>query len=192
LSREVGDWVSVAVLGKPRGNRGELTAESLSSKPERFARLKSVRLMLDGNAGDETTTREVEEVWEHAGALVFKFRGVDSISDAEKLRGAEVQVPASERVQLKPDEYFHSDLIGCEVRDRLSGRVIGHVTNFEEYGGPPLLEVDNGEVDAGKLLIPFVKAICVDIRPEAKLIQVDLPEGLEELDSARAGQPDAT
>jgi 16S rRNA processing protein RimM len=165
------DWVAVAVLGRPRGNRGELTAESLSSRPDRFARLKEVRLV-----GDETVNREVEEVWEHAGALVFKFRGVDSITDAEKLRGAEVQVPGSERVELEPGEYFHSDLIGCEVRDRLSGRVIGHVTNFEEYGGPPLIEIDGG-----KTLIPFVKAICVDIRPEVKLIQVDMPEGLEDL-----------
>jgi 16S rRNA processing protein RimM len=165
------DWVSVAVLGRPRGNRGELTAESLSSKPERFARLKGVRLMGDGSA------YQVEEVWEHAGALVFKFRGVDSISDAEKLRGAEVQVPQAERVELEPGEYFQSDLIGCEVRDRASGRVIGRVSNFEEYGGPPLIEIDGG-----RMLIPFVKAICVDIRPPEKLIQVDLPEGLEDLE----------
>jgi 16S rRNA processing protein RimM len=164
------DWVAVAVLGRPRGNRGELTAESLSSKPERFARLKEVRLVGDGSA------YQVEEVWEHAGALVFKFRGVDSISDAEKLRGAEVQVPKAERVALEPGEYFHSDLIGCEVRERASGRVIGRVTSFEEYGGPPLLEIDGG-----RMLIPFVEAICVDIRPDVKLIQVDLPEGLEEL-----------
>jgi 16S rRNA processing protein RimM len=164
------DWVAVAVLGRPRGNRGELTAESLSSRPERFARLKEVRLVGDGGA------YQVEEVWEHAGALVFKFRGVDSISDAERLRGAEVQVPQAERVELEPGEYFHSDLIGCEVRDRASGRVIGRVTNFEEFGGPALIEVDGG------MLIPFVKAICVDIRPLEKLIQVDLPEGLEDLE----------
>jgi 16S rRNA processing protein RimM len=164
------DWVAVAVLGRPRGNRGELTAESLSSKPDRFARLKEVRLMGDGSA------YQVEEVWEHAGALVFKFQGVDSISDAEKLRGAEVQVPVSERVELEPGEYFHSDVIGCEVRERVSGRVVGRVTNFEEYGGPPLIEIDGG-----RMLIPFVKAICVDIRPAEKLIQVDLPEGLEDL-----------
>jgi 16S rRNA processing protein RimM len=170
LNNDTGDWVSVAVLGRPRGNRGELTAVSLSSKPERFARLKEVRLVGDGVA------YQVEEVWEHSGALVFKFRGVDSISDAEKLRGAEVQVPQAERVELEPGEYFHSDLIGCEVRERASGRVIGSVTGFEEYGGPPLLEIDGG-----RMLVPFVKAICVDIEPNVKVIQVDLPEGLEEL-----------
>jgi 16S rRNA processing protein RimM len=122
---------------------------------------------------------EVEEVWEHSGELVFKFRGIDSISDAEKLRGAEVQVPRAERVELEPGEYFHSDLIGCEVRERASGRTVGKVTNFEEYGGPPLLEIDGGRV-----LIPFVKAICVDIRPDEKLIEVEIPEGLENLQNA--------
>jgi 16S rRNA processing protein RimM len=167
--------VSVALLGRPRGNRGEVTAESLSSKPERFARLKDVRL--SGGESPETNY-EVEEVWNHAGGLIFKFRGVDSISDAEKLRGAEVQVPRSERVELEPGEYFHSDIVGCEVRERASGRVVGRITKFEEYGGPPLIEIDGG-----RMLIPFVKAICVDIRPEEKLILADLPEGLEDLDA---------
>ena len=166
------DWIAVAVLGKPRGNRGELTAESLSSKPERFQKLKEVRLVGESNV----LTREVENVWEHQGVLVFKFRGIDTIDDAELLRGAEVQIPRSERIELEPGEYFHSDLIGCEVRDRISGRVIGRVTAFEEYGGPALLEIDGG-----KTLIPFVKAICVDIRPEERVILVDLPEGLENL-----------
>ncbi len=171
VASENNAWVAVAVLGRPRGNRGELTATSLSSKPERFARLGHVRL-----DGAEASSHEVEEVWEHQGELVFKFRGIDSISDAEKLRGAEVQVPRSERVELEPGEYFHSDLIGCEVRENLSGRVVGKVTGFEEFGGPPLLEIDDG-----RILIPFVKAICVEIRPEEKLILVEFPEGLESL-----------
>lgn len=170
------EWIAVAVLGRPRGNRGELTAVSLSSKPERFVRLKQVRLV--GDLPD-AAPYEVEEVWDHAGELVFKFRGIDSISDAEKLRGAEVQVPRAERVELEPGEYFHSDLIGCEVRERESGRIVGKVTNFEEYGGPPLLEIDGGRV-----LIPFVKAICVDIRPDEKRIEVEIPEGLEDLQNA--------
>ncbi len=162
------------MLGRPRGNRGELTAVSLSSKPERFTRLGKVRL--DGN--ESVSEAEVEEVWEHGSELIFKFRGVDSISDAERLRGAEVQVPRAERVELEPGEYFHSDLIGCEVRERSSGRRIGTVTKFEEYGGPPLLEIDGGRIS-----IPFVTAICVEIRPEEKMIRVDLPEGLETLNT---------
>lgn len=164
------EWVTIAVLGKPRGNRGEITAVSLSSHPERFSELRKVHLFGDGRAFD------IESVWEHEGTLIFKFGGVDSISDAEKLRGAEVRVPGSERATLDSGEFYHSDLVGCEVRERASGRAIGKVTGIEEYGGPALLEIDNGRV-----LIPFVRAICVDIQPENRVILADLPDGLETL-----------
>jgi 16S rRNA processing protein RimM len=150
-----------------------VTAVSLSSRPERFSGLASVHLFGDGQAF------EIERVWDHQGTLIFKFKGVDSISDAEKLRGAEVRIPKTERIELEPGEFFHSDLIGSEVRERVSGRAVGAVTGWEEYGGPALLELDNG-----RMLVPFVKAICVDIRPEERVILVDLPEGLEALSGA--------
>ena len=173
MSSSTPEQVTVAVLGRTRGNRGELTASCLSSRPERFASLTSV-ILNGGDAALEDKSFEIEKVWDHGGTLIFKFAGVDSINDAEKLRGAEVRVPKAERVQLEEGEFFHSDLVGCEVRDRLSGRVIGHVTGWEEDGGPALLQIDEGRV-----LIPFVKAICVEILPDERLIRVDLPEGLE-------------
>ena len=158
---------------KPRGNKGELTAVSLSSKPDRFAHLTKVHLFGDG------AEYAVERVWDHDGTLVFKFAGIDSINDAEKLRGAEVRVPFEERVALEEGEYFQSDLVGCEVRELGSDRLIGRVTGWEEYGGPALLEVDDG-----RLLIPFVKAICREIDPGGRVIRVELPEGLETLSGA--------
>jgi 16S rRNA processing protein RimM len=161
--------VTVAVLVRPRGVRGEITAISQSSHPERFAQLKTVRLFGSGKQ------YVVERVWDHLGTLVFKFAGVDSMDDAELLRGSEVRIPPTERVALDPGEYFQSDLIGCEVRDRKTKRVIGRVTGWEEFGGPSLLQIDGG-----RLLIPFVKALCVDIRPADRVIETDLPEGLEE------------
>jgi 16S rRNA processing protein RimM len=147
-----------------------LTAISLSSHPDRFQRLKTVYLFGTG------TPFEVERVWDHQGVLIFKFKGIDSMTDAEAYRGFEVRVPKSERVEPEPGEYFHSDLIGCEVQDAATRRVVGKVTDFEEYGGPPLLRIDDGN-----LLIPFVKAICIGIHPEQKLILVTLPEGLEDV-----------
>ena len=168
-SGNAADWVTVAVLVRPRGVRGEITAVSQSGHPERFAQLKSVRLFGSGSE------YKVERVWDHQGVLVFKFAGVDSMNDAELLRGAEVRIPPEERVALDPGEYFQSDLIGCEVRDHQSKRLIGRVTGWEEYGGPALLQIDGG-----RILIPFVKAICVDIRPADRVIETNLPEGLED------------
>ena len=170
--REPAPFITIAVLGKARGNRGEVTAISYSSKPSRFAELQTVYLFGDGAA------YEIEEVWTHHDTLIFKFKGVDDISAAEQLRDQEVRIPADQRVQLEPGEYFHSDLVGCEVREAGTGRVIGRVTSFEEYGGPSLLSVDDG-----RILIPFVAAVCTGIHPESGFIEVSLPEGLEDLNA---------
>jgi 16S rRNA processing protein RimM len=162
-------WVTVAVLGKTRGNRGELSALALSSKPERFESLREVYLFGGGER------HEVESAWFHEGTLILKFRGIDSISDAEKLRGAEVRIPRGERISLEPGEFFESDLIGCDVADVTSGQSLGKVAGWQDAGGAGLLVLEDG------LLIPFARSICVEIDPQARRIGVQLPEGLADL-----------
>jgi 16S rRNA processing protein RimM len=113
---------------------------------------------------------EVENTWMHGDHLIFKFQGVDTISEAEKLAGAEVSIPFEQRAELTEDEVYQSDLIGCQVFDA-TGRLLGVVTEFEETGGTPLLHI-------GDLLIPFAKSICVTIDPANKRIVVNPPDGL--------------
>lgn len=167
-------WVTVAVLGKPRGNRGEVTAEAFSSKPERYQSLQEVYVFLENPSGQRL---DVEEVWVHGGVLIFKFAGIDSISEAETLRGGEVRVPRSMRAPLEPGEYFQSDLMGCEVVEKCSGASLGRVAGWEDAGGSGLLVLEGGE------LIPFARSICVDIDPARKRIAVELPDGLKELNT---------
>jgi 16S rRNA processing protein RimM len=160
----------VAVLGKSRGNRGEVTAEPFSSKAERYACLKRVYLFGTGQAAD------VERVWFHDGTLIFKFAGIDTITDAESLRGAEVRVPLEDRAALDPGEYFQSDLIGCEVVERSNGQSLGRVVDWADAGSG-LLVLESGA------LIPFAHSICVEIDPAGKKIMVELPAGLKELNA---------
>jgi 16S rRNA processing protein RimM len=117
---------------------------------------------------------EVERTWMHGDHLIFKFQGVDTISDAEKLAGAEVSIPFEQRAALAEEEVYQSDLVGCEVFDA-TGRSLGVVTDFQETGGTPLLQVGND------LLIPFAKEICSKIDLENKRITVNLPDGLLDL-----------
>jgi hypothetical protein len=65
---EEGEWFAIALVGKPRGNRGELTAVSLSDQPERFATLKEVYVFLPGKPGGERLA--VESTWFHDGRLI--------------------------------------------------------------------------------------------------------------------------
>ncbi len=170
-------WVAVAVLGKTRGNRGELTAVALSYKPERYSALRDVYLFRDGAPGIRLSGEcaKVEEAWFHNGVLILKFHGIDTISDAERLVGAEVRVPIAERAALDPGEFFQSDLIGCDVIERGTGENLGKVTDWNDGGSSGLLMLEGG------LMIPFARSICVEIAPADKRITVELPEGLKEL-----------
>ncbi len=172
------DWITLARLVRPRGNRGELIAEPMSNRRERFAALGNVTVFPAGRPEGESQAHVVESSWWHGERLVLKFRGIDSITGAEALRGAAVCVPASERANLPDGEYYLDDLIGLQVVDRRTGAELGRVTGWQESGGPPLMVVGGPE---GEFLIPFAASICVAIEPEARRIEVDLPEGLREL-----------
>lgn len=123
----------------------------------------------------------VENVWDHEGKLVFKFEGIDSISDAESLAGCDVCVPREERAPLEEGAFYVSDLIGCEVLDFRSGKHLGAVTGWHEFGPAPLLEVRTPEDK--ELLIPFARSMCREIAPEQRRIVVELPEGLLDLNA---------
>jgi 16S rRNA processing protein RimM len=171
------DWVAIGRLWRARGNRGELLGELDSSDPGREEKLKEVALEVDGRR----QVMRVEETWRHDGRPVFKFAGIDSISDAEKWEGAELLVPASEVEPPEDGAFSHADLVGCKVISGAgAGAVteVGVVTEVEDYGGAPLLKL--AAAGGREILVPFARSICKEIDVAAKIIRVELPEGLLE------------
>ena len=164
-------WVAIGRLWRTRGNRGELLGELDSSDPHREQKLKEVALEVDGRR----QVMRVEETWRHDGRPVFKFAGIDSISDAEKWEGAEVLVRASEVEPPEEGAFSYADLVGCKV---VGDTEVGVVTEVEEYGGAPLLKLE--AADGREILIPFARSICKVIDVASKTIRVELPEGLLE------------
>ena len=166
-------FVTVARLLRARGNRGELAAELTCDHAGIF---EEAAVHLWDGAGRREPHR-IERTWPHKGRLIFKFAGVDTISQAERLAGWHVQIPAGQRPPAPPGRYYLADLAGCEMLDARSGRRIGRVEGVLETGGAAVLEVDAG---GRQLLVPFAAAICVRIDPAERIIRVEMPEGLEE------------
>lgn len=163
--------VAVGRLFRVRGNRGELTGEIYSSQPGRTEKLKDVVLEL---ADGKTRPSKIEEIWWHNGRPVFKFVGIDSISDAEQWAGADVLVEDSEREQPEEGAFSHADLIGCVLWNR--GVKAGVVRAVEDFGGGPLLDV---KLEDGRdVLVPFARSICKEIDVATKNIRAEVPEGL--------------
>src|SRR5262249_26430224 len=193
-------FVIVARVLRPRGNKGEVSAELLTDFPERLKTFREV-FLADGKSVPRSV--QLKSFWadrNHSGFGVFHFEGISSINEAEKLRGLEIQIPFEQRVTLPAGKYFVTDLIGCSIFELPSDPplvssspfslseappLLGTVRDVffpgESQLGTPLLSVD---ISSGELLIPLAEDICKKIDVPARRIEVLLPEGLRDPDKA--------
>ena len=170
-------FVAVARIARPQGRRGEVAAEILSDFPERFQSLERVFLQAAGGVPEPA---QLQEAWPHKGRIILKFAGVESIDQAERLRGYEVLVPRSERAALAEHQYWIADLEGCRVLVERDGAMteVGRVVGVDTAGGTDLLRVESPR---GEVLIPLAQEICTRIDTESKVILINPPEDLLEL-----------
>lgn len=165
------ELVAIARIARPRGLKGELSAEILTDFPERFDGLEDVTAVLENG---ERQKLKIENAWFQNERIVLKFDGVDSVEAAETYRNAEICVAEIDAVELESDEYFDWQLEGCEVAT-VDGEVIGKVRELMRTGGTENLVVDG---DEREYLIPFAEKICIEVDIEKKRIVIDPPEGL--------------
>ena len=132
-----------------------------------------------GSAKNEAAQRETEIEFfrRQHGRCVVKFRGIDSIAEAEKYIGSEVKVSVDALPAPKEGSFYTFQLKGCEVLTT-GGEYIGIVTDVLDSGGTEILKVD---CDGEETLIPFAQAFMKSIDTERRKIEVDLPEGLRGL-----------
>ena len=85
---------------------------------------------------------------------------------AMALKGVELQVDRADFPPADEDEFYHADLIGCEVIGQ-GGARLGTVVAVDDHGAQQVLRLDDG------LLIPFVEAIVTTVDLAARRIEVD-------------------
>ena len=175
-------FVTIAKVIRPRGRTGEVLAALFTDFPERFAERRRLFLLPASGEGARREM-ELEDHWFHKDQLVLKFKGVDSISQAETLKGCEVQVPQAERTLLESGTVYVSDLRGCLLLDR--GREIGPIRDVQFGSGEAPLLVVQG---AREYLVPFAAEYIEKIALEQRRVEMKLPEGLLEVDAPLSGE----
>ena len=158
------DMITIGVVVKPQGRKGEVLVEPLSDRPHRFASLQRVYVPVAGGAGARAVS--VTDRWPHKGRVVLKFAGVDSIDEAERYRGVELRIGEDEVEALPAGSYYHYQLKGLKVEDP-DGRPLGTAADVLVTGGEAPVLVVRGE-QGGEVLIPMA---------EAFIRRVDLEQG---------------
>jgi len=163
-------YLIIARITSPQGNKGEVKAELITDFPERFASTRVVYI------GPGHQRYEVERYRLVDGAAVLKLRGVDTIDQAEQLRGKTVEVPEEQAVRLPPGHYFWHQIIGLEVVT-VQGEHLGKIDDILETGSNDVYVVHGPK---GELLIPAIKQVVRSVDLDQGKVTVELLPGLLE------------
>ena len=161
--------VLVAVIAAPHGIDGAVSAEVYSDNPRRFA------------AGAELATASGEQLRivsasPHKGRLLLHLSGVEDRNAAEKLRGLRLYVDESEVEPLPEGSWYWFQLLGLTAKEK--GRVLGEVADVLPYTANDVYVVQRE--NKKDLLIPALKDVVKQVDLDAKVMEVELPAGLED------------
>ena len=137
----------------------------------RFDDLKKVYIKIR----KELKALEIEEVKYHKNQVLLKFKGVETVEQAEMLRNAILEIDRKDAIPLEEGEYFIADLLESEVYTD-EGEKLGILEDIFNTGSNDIYVVKN---ELGKsILLPRIKDVFKEIDVENKKIIVHLIEGL--------------
>lgn len=171
--------LTVGRVVKAHGVTGQVVVEVRTDDPElRFA----PGTVLRAKASDHREHNYVvAAVRPHGARLLLQLDGVADRDAADALRGSLFVIDSEDLPPIdEPDTYYDHQLEGLFVRTT-TGRDIGTVAEVLHTAAGELLAVKRAE--AGELLVPFVSAIVTSVSLESRIVEIDPPEGLLELES---------
>lgn len=170
--------VTVGRIGRPHGVRGDVVVGVRTDEPElRFA--PGSRLDTDPVGAGPLTVSSIR--W-HSGELLVRFDGISDRTTASGLGGTWLLVDAATiGATGDPDEFHDTDLIGLAVRTA-DGQAIGAVGDVLHSGQDVLVvRPARGGTD---ILVPFVRAIVIEVDVAGGVLVIDPPVGLLNLEDA--------
>jgi len=160
------EFLIVGYILAPWGIRGEVKVEVVTDFPERFAPQKVVYL--------NTRPLEIESCRPHKQHLVVKLATIDSVEDAEKLRGQDLTIPRSELYPLPEGQYYTFQLIGLKVVTT-EGETLGRITDIMATASNDVYIVEGKR---GEILIPAIEDVVKSIDLKKGKIVIEVIEGL--------------
>ena len=134
------------------GIKGEVRIDPWCDSPEFLCAFKTLYLDSRGERSVEVKSRP------HKNITLAKIKGVDTIEQAELLRGKIVYIDRDD-IALGEGVHFVQDLLGLEVKDDENGTVYGKITDVFQTGANDVYEITD---DSGKkYLAPVIDEVIL-------------------------------
>ena len=114
-------YLEIGKVVSTHGLRGELRVDPWCDSPQFLCQFKTLYLK-KGETKLSVSSRP------HKTIAIVKAKGIDTIEEAEKLRGSILYINRSD-ARLAPGEYFIQDLMGLDVIDIDTSKSYGKITD---------------------------------------------------------------
>lgn len=167
--------ILLGTITKAHGFEGAVTVRLEKGFIENVPEMESVFIEFEGKPVPFFITYA-----EYPGGdvITLKFDGIDSVQKAKEFSRCRVFLTSGEPEYNAGEDI--KDLIGFKIFSS-ENKKIGIIKDLTENPGQILLNVDTG--DDREILIPFHENLIVKVDKRKKIIRMDLPEGLTELNS---------
>lgn len=164
------EYISIGQIVRTHGIRGDVKVYPLTDNIERFDKVDYVYIEEDSRL----VTLNVANVKYLKNMVIIKFKGIDDVQSAERLRNKYIKVHRKDAVKLPEDTFLICDLIGHNVYDE-TGEYLGKVADVFQTGSNDVFVVKSEDKE---ILIPGLKSIFKEVDMKNKKMIVELPEGL--------------
>lgn len=164
-------YLEIGKVVSTHGLRGELRVDPWCDSPQFLCQFKTLYLK-KGETKLSVSSRP------HKTIAIVKAKGIDTIEEAEKLRGRVLYINRSD-ARLAPGEYFIQDLMGLDVIDIDTSKSYGKITDVLKTGANDVYQVTDEkkkdylipviddvvkkiDINGGKVLIKPLKGIFDD------------------------------
>ncbi len=165
------DYFEIGHIDNTHALKGEMKVRNYSDNPKRFEELKSILVLNRG----EYEEFDIENVRYQKDIVLLKLKGIDSIEQAEKLKGLSIYIKREDARTLDEGEYFIADLLGSEVYE--GDTLIGTLEDIFTAGAADVYVIKRKGKD--DLLLPALESIVLETDVENKKIKVAIPESLK-------------
>ena len=164
-------YLEIGKVVSTHGLRGELRVDPWCDSPQFLCQFKTLYLK-KGETKLSVSSRP------HKTIAIVKAKGIDTIEEAEKLRGRVLYINRSD-ARLAPGEYFIQDLMGLDVIDIDTSKSYGKITDVLKTGANDVYVIES--LEGKEYLFPAIPQCILDVNLENQTVTVHILDGLLDL-----------
>jgi len=165
------DCFNLGSIARLHSFKGEVSVFLDVDDPKEFQKLESVFVEID----NILVPFFIESIKiRNKGFAVVKFQDVTTEAKAKRLLKKKLYLPLDILPELDQDEFYHFEIEGFKVNDKIKG-FVGHVVKILDYKTNPMYEIN---FEGKEILIPKQDQFFDYIDWDEEVLHIKAPEGL--------------